>query len=164
MVNSGEDAARAVRAVHYPPSGTRGVGLARAQGYGFAFKEYREWLAANSIVVAQIEHIDAVENLEEILSTDGVDAFIVGPYDLSGSLGRPGEFDHPDVLSALQKVRETATRMGSVAGFHVIPPDWTEVERKIAEGYRFIGFSLDTLFLGTTSREGLKKIRGDGQR
>ncbi|MBI1911070.1 MAG: 2,4-dihydroxyhept-2-ene-1,7-dioic acid aldolase [Deltaproteobacteria bacterium] len=159
MVNSREDALRAVSSVNYPPRGTRGVGLARAQGYGFGFESYKEWLAENSVVIVQIEHIDAVCNLEDILSTKGVDAFIVGPYDLSGSLGRPGDFDHPDVASALNKIKRTAEKMNHVSGFHVIPPDWREVEKKKAEGYRFIAFSLDTLFLGTSCKEGLKKLK-----
>lgn len=160
MVNSREDALRAVRAANYPPRGSRGVGLARAQGYGFGFESYKEWLRENCVVVVQIEHADAIRNLDGILTTDGVDAFIVGPYDLSGSLGRPGEFSHPEVIAALEKVREAAGRTGALSGFHVIPPDWKEAEARIAEGYRFIGLSLDTLFLGVSCREGLGKLKG----
>src|SRR3989304_8512061 len=67
MVNSKDDAINAVNAVKYPPTGKRGVGLARAQGYGVAFDKYKEWVDRDSIVIVQIEHIKAVENLEEIL-------------------------------------------------------------------------------------------------
>lgn len=159
MVNSREDAVRAVRAANYPPRGARGVGLARAQGYGLGFERYKTWLRENCVVIVQIEHIEAVKNLESILATEGVDAFIVGPYDLSGSLGRPGKFEHPEVISALEKVKEAAARAGTPSGFHVIPPDWREASARIAEGYRFIGFSLDTLFLGASCGEGLKNLR-----
>jgi 2-dehydro-3-deoxyglucarate aldolase len=84
MVNTKEDAIKAVNAVKYPPVGTRGVGLARAQGYGMDFERYNNRLNRDSVVIVQIEHIKAVENLDDILSVDGVDAFFVGPYDLSG--------------------------------------------------------------------------------
>jgi len=153
MVNTREDAMRAVNAVKYPPLGTRGVGLARAQGYGFKFESYKEWMEKESVVIAQVEHIDAVNNLEDILSVEGVDAFIIGPYDLSGSLGVPGQFDHPDVLTALERVQKVSRRMDAVSGFHVIPPELAALKEKIDLGYSFIGFSLDTLFLGNGCRQ-----------
>ncbi len=159
MVNTKEDAVKAVNAVKYPPVGTRGVGLARAQGYGLDFEKYNNWVNKNSAVIVQIEHIKAVENLEEILSVEGVDAFIVGPYDLSGSIGRPGDFKHPDMVSALKKILEASKKLEKTAGFHVIPPDADSVVEKINAGYKFIGFSLDTLFLGTLCRDELSKIK-----
>lgn len=148
MVNSKSEAIRAVSAVKYPPVGARGVGLARAQGYGLEFEKYKKWVNKESVVIVQVEHIDAVENLEDILRTEGVDGFIVGPYDLSASLGRPGDFGHPDVKSALKRVSEVSRQVGKASGFHVIPPDSNELLKKAKEGYRFLAFSLDTLFLG----------------
>ncbi len=159
MVNSREDALRAISAANYPPRGTRGVGLARAQGYGLGFEGYKEWLCENCVTVVQIEHVQALRDLDGILATEGVDAFIVGPYDLSGSLGRPGELDCPEVAAALEEVKEAARRTGALSGFHVIPPDWREARARIAEGYRFIGLSLDTLFLGSSCSEELKNLR-----
>ena len=67
------------------------------------FKHYFDWQESNTLVVVQIEHITAVENLESILSVDGVDAYIVGPYDLSGSLGIPGKFNAPEFIDAMQQ-------------------------------------------------------------
>ncbi|MBF0541695.1 MAG: 2,4-dihydroxyhept-2-ene-1,7-dioic acid aldolase [Nitrospirae bacterium] len=160
MVNTKEDAQYAVDCVKYPPVGKRGVGLARAQGYGFGFEEYKRFDREDSIIIVLIEHIDAVKNIEEILSVDGIDAFIIGPYDLSASMGMPGEFNHPEVKKELQKVIEFSKTYKRSSGFHVVPPDPTLVTKKIDEGYRFIGFGLDTLFLGTSCREGLKFIRG----
>ena len=101
MINSPEEAEKAVAAVRYPPRGIRGVGLARAQGYGINFNDYTEWVNKESVVIVQIEHIDAINNLGKILSTDGVDGFIVGPYDLSASLGFPGQFDHTLMINAM---------------------------------------------------------------
>ncbi len=159
MVNCRDDAINAVNAVKYPPIGTRGVGLARAQGYGLEFERYKEWVIKESVVIVQIEHIEAVNHLEEILSVEGVDGFIVGPYDLSGSLGRPGEFEHPDVLDALRRVREISGTMNVASGFHVVPLEYKSVLEKIQEGYSFIAFSLDTLFLGNTCLAEVGKIR-----
>ena len=100
-VNSADEAIAAVNAVKYPPVGTRGVGLYRAQGYGYNFNDYLRWLENESVVIVQIEHIDAVKNIDEIFSVPGIDAFIIGPYDLSGSLGKPGAFDDKDVENAI---------------------------------------------------------------
>ncbi|MBP7055367.1 MAG: 2,4-dihydroxyhept-2-ene-1,7-dioic acid aldolase [Candidatus Omnitrophica bacterium] len=153
MINSARDALAAVRAVKYPPMGTRGVGLARAQGYGLGFSAYAGWVNRGSIVIAQIEHITAVDNLDEILAVDGIDAFIVGPYDLSASMGIPGKFEDLRVKNALSRIMRTAKVHKAVAGFHVIPPNAKEVLKKVREGYRFVGFSLDTLFLGAKCRD-----------
>ena len=159
MVNTADDAVNAVRAVKYPPVGSRGVGLARAQGYGMEFEKYKDWVNKESVVIVQIEHIKAVENLEKILSVKDVDGFIIGPYDLAGSLGRPGDFQHREVVEALLRVREIANRFPVVEGFHVIPPDAELVSEKIDEGYKLIGFSLDTLFLAKKCRSELDKVR-----
>ena len=159
MINTKEDARNAVNAVKYPPLGTRGVGLARAQGYGMDFERYKNRVNRDSVVIAQIEHIKAIENLEDILSTEGIDAFFVGPYDLSGSLGVPGQLKHPKVVKALGRVMKIAKRYKVVPGFHVVQPDVEGTEMKIKEGYKFIGYSLDTLFLGTKCTEDLKAIR-----
>ncbi len=159
MVNTKEDAMNAVSAVKYPPLGTRGVGLARAQGYGVSFEKYRDWVKKNSVVIAQIEHIDAVENLEEILDVAGVDGIMVGPYDLSGSIGKPGKFDDPQVKAALSRVLKVCGRKRKTAGFHVIPPNSGKLNEKIRDGYRFLAFSLDTLFLGRTCHGLMEKIK-----
>jgi len=159
MVNTREAALNAVKAVRYPPVGTRGVGLARAQGYGLEFEKYKNWVNKESIVIVQIEHIEAVENLEEILGTEGIDGFIVGPYDLSGSMSRPGDFENPSFKAALRKIMELSRKMRKPAGFHVIEPDASHFLKRFREGYRFLGFSLDTLFLGSSCRSEIMKIK-----
>jgi 2-keto-3-deoxy-L-rhamnonate aldolase RhmA len=159
MVNSVEEAKKAVAAVKYPPLGTRGVGLARAQGYGTQFENYKKWVNKDSIVIVQIEHVNAVRNFEKIVTTEGVDAFIVGPYDLSGSLGYPGNFTHPLVKENLNKVISQSKKLKINAGIHVIPPDYREVNKRIKEGYRFIALSLDTLLLARFTEDSLAKIQ-----
>jgi len=163
MVNSREDALRAVNAVKYPPRGTRGVGLGRAQNYGLNFEKYNRWQEKNSVVIVQIEHIDAVNNLEEILEVEGVDGFMIGPYDLSASLGMPGGFGHTDFKKALAKVNAVSMRINKARGIHVIQPDNIEVDRRIREGYNFIAFSFDALFLGRCCLDKLSKIKRKGR-
>lgn len=158
-VNTREEAERAVNAVKYPPVGTRGVGLARAQKYSLDLNSYLEWNAAESIVIVQIEHIEAVENLKEIMSVEGIDGLIVGRYDLSGSLGKPGAFDDAEVKDALERIGRIASEEGYLYGEHSVTTDATVVTRKIAEGCCFIGYGVDFLFLGESCRQGLKQIR-----
>ena len=159
MVNTKEDAEAAVNAAKYPPIGTRGVGLARAQGYGFDFDDYAASINKELVVIAQIEHINAVDNLEAILSVEGIDGCIIGPYDLSGSLGMPGDFDHPEVLAALKRVEKVCKEKKVVLGMHVIQPDCKLVVEQVSKGYTFLAFSLDILFLGTICREQMKKLK-----
>jgi len=152
MVNSADEAEQAVASVKYPPQGFRGVGLARAQEYGFGFEEYQNWNDRNSVVIVQIEHIDSVNNLEAILDVDGVDGFIVGPYDLSGSLGVPGKFDHPDVVAALEQVHKISGARNIMSGIHVVHPDPMVLDEKLRQGYRLVAYGLDSLFLGSGAR------------
>ena len=159
MVNSKKDAIAAVNAVRYPPSGNRGVGLARAQGYGLNLENYAQWVKDESMVIVQIEHINAVDNLQDILTVNGVDAFIVGPYDLSGSLGLPGNFDSQEVIAALERIQVVSKRLDVAAGYHVVPPRHDLVKEKIAEGYSLIAFGVDFLFLGEMCRGELENLK-----
>ena len=159
MINNENDARKAIEYSKYPPLGKRGVGLSRAQNYGFSFDDYKEWQANNLVVIAQIEHIDAVNNLDKIISTNGIDAIIVGPYDLSGSLGFPGEFDREEVRKALVKVKEICLNANFPMGYHIVAPDSALVNSTISEGYSFIAFSTDFYFLSENAQKSLKKIQ-----
>ena len=159
MVNTKNEAVRAVASVYYPPRGCRGVGLSRAQGYGKSFEDYRAWLSSEALVIVQIEHIQAVENLEAVLTVDGVDAFIVGPYDLSASLGSPGNFKDKRMLDAMNQITDIAEKISMPAGFHVVSPKPGLVKEKIEEGYTFIAYSADFLFLSEMCSKGHWEIR-----
>lgn len=155
MVNSGADALAAVQAVYYPPKGKRGVGLARAQGYGPRFHQYREWLERDgAVVIAMIEHIDGVNNLGEILAVEGIDGYFIGPYDLSSSMGLSGQLEHPDVLAAIERVRATARAMKKPGGVHVIEPIPARLREFMAQGFTFLAYSLDIRMLDATARAG----------
>ncbi|TFH12062.1 MAG: 2,4-dihydroxyhept-2-ene-1,7-dioic acid aldolase [Nitrosomonadales bacterium] len=161
MIKSAADAKTAVQAVYYPPRGQRGVGLARAQGYGAKFQQYRDWLEKNAVIVVMIEHIDAVNSIDSILSVDGIDAYIIGPYDLSGSMGRIGEFNHPEVTSAIERVLEAGNRLGKPGGIHVVEPDQNELRQRIAAGFSFIGYGLDIRILDTLCRSHIQSIKAN---
>jgi 2-dehydro-3-deoxyglucarate aldolase len=157
MVNSPADAKRAVAATRYAPRGTRGVGLARAQGYGVSFPEYLKWQEDNPVVIVQIEHKDAIAQLEEILTVPGVDGFIIGPYDLSCSMGIPGQFEKVEFIAAMKQICETGQKLGMPAGLHIVEPDLKRLEQTIAEGYTFIAYSVDMRMLDVSVRQGLAK-------
>ncbi len=158
-VSSREEAIKAVQSVKYPPFGKRGVGLSRAQSYGFGFEFYKDEKAKKIKLIVQIEHIDAVRNLESIIEVDGVDGTFIGPYDLSGSMGKPGRYDDDDVKEALLRYETVAKRYNKLIGFHVIQPNYDLVVEKMNKGYNFIAFSLDILFLGTIAREQMSQLK-----
>jgi len=160
MVKSRDEAHAAVRAVKYPPQGERSIGLARAQGYGVDFARYFEWQRDQSLVVVQIEHIDAVNNLESILTVPGVDAYIVGPYDLSGSIGLPGEFQASQFLEAMAQIRSVSEKLRVPGGVHIVEPDPQALKQCIDEGNRFIAYGVDTRMLDTVCRKGLQSVLG----
>jgi 2-dehydro-3-deoxyglucarate aldolase len=164
MINSREDAELAVAAAHYPPRGRRGVGLARAQGYGVKFHEYQKWAKKNIAVVVQIEHIDAVTNIRDILDVPGVSAAIIGPYDLSASMGLAGKFQHPDVVKALKSISEAVKNSNVPFGFHVVYPDVKAAAEKFRGGYSFIALGVDFVYLEGGSRTSLRELRQKGRR
>jgi 2-dehydro-3-deoxyglucarate aldolase len=159
MIKTKEEAQEAVSYVKYPPHGKRGVGLYRAQGYGTSFPSYKKWVDEEVVIIAQIEHIEAVNNIEDIITTDGIDGTIVGPYDLSGSMGHPGEFERDDVKEAIEDVKIACEKHNKPYGFHVIESDPARLQQRIDEGCTFLAYSLDFFFLGDSVREGMKNIK-----
>ncbi|WP_350286759.1 aldolase/citrate lyase family protein [uncultured Croceitalea sp.] len=161
MIKNANEARQAVSWVKYPPHGTRGVGLSRAQHYGTAFEEYKKWVQEESVVIAQIEHIEGVENLSEILDVEGIDGIIVGPYDLSASMGKPGMFYDEDVKDVLREIDKTTLEKSKNLGFHVIESDYKKVLQKLEMHYNFLAFSLDFFFLGDKAREQMKLLKSN---
>jgi 2-keto-3-deoxy-L-rhamnonate aldolase RhmA len=162
MVITAEDAESAIAATRYPSLGTRGVGLARAQGYGASFQEYLSWqsdIEKGPIVIVQIEHISAVNNLKEILNVKGVDAFIIGPYDLTCSMGIPGEFDNPRFKKTIKDIAEISLKAGAKSGLHIVEPDIEKLGEAIKTGYKFIAYSVDIRMLDVTARNGLDEAK-----
>jgi 2-dehydro-3-deoxyglucarate aldolase len=159
MIKSRTDALKAIDYAKYPPAGKRGVGLFRAQKYGIGFDEYKKWVDEELVIIAQIEHYDAVENIEEIITVDGVDGVIIGPYDLSGSMGHPGEYEREDVKNAIARVLKVCRENNTPSGFHVIESDPGKLNERIRQGCTFLAYSLDFFFLGDASRDGMSKVK-----
>ncbi|MBN2291238.1 MAG: hypothetical protein JXM70_02370 [Pirellulales bacterium] len=155
-VNTPEEADRAVKMARFPPEGTRGTALCRASDFGRNFPEYFNEHNGKSLVVVMIEHIQAVEHVEAILATPGVDAALIGPYDLSASMELPGQLDHAHVLTAQQAILTACKAAGVPAGIHVVHVNSDEIERRIGQGYRFIACGLDTEFIMYGCRTMLK--------
>lgn len=159
MVKSKAEAMEAINYAKYPPIGKRGVGLFRAQKYGIGFDDYKKWVNEELVIIAQIEHIEAVENIEDIITTEGIDGVIIGPYDLSGSMGYPGEYHREDVQKAIADVLSACKEHNVSSGFHVIESDPVKLQERINQGCTFLAYSLDFFFLGDCAREGMHKIK-----
>lgn len=159
MVCSKEDAIQAVNYAKYPPVGKRGVGLYRASGYGTKFEEYKRWVNEELVIIAQIEHIDAVKNIDEILEVHGIDGTIIGPYDLSGSMGYPGEFERDDVKKAVSKVLESCKKYNIPSGFHVVDTNPEAIKQKIEQGCTFLAYGIDYFFMRDAATNGMNKLK-----
>jgi 2-dehydro-3-deoxyglucarate aldolase len=159
MIRTADELRQAVKSAQYPPKGRRGIGYSRANNYGLDFKKYFNCFNDDVVVVAQIEDISAVNDIEEIFSVKEIDSFIIGPYDLSGSINKTGCFDDPEVKAAIQKVLDAAKRRRITPGIHVIPPDVNEVRQRINEGFKFIAVSMDTYMLGTLASQLFQSLR-----
>lgn len=159
MVCSKEDAIQAVNYAKYPPFGKRGVGLYRASKYGTKFEEYKKWVNEELVIIAQIEHIDAVNHIDEILKVEGIDGTIIGPYDLSGSMGYPGEFEREDVKEAVAKVLDKCKEYNVPSGFHVVDTNPEQLKRKIEQGCTFLAYGIDYFFMRDAAMNGMHKIK-----
>ena len=137
-------------ACRWPPAGKRGVGFSRANLFGKHFDEYRQE-AQSPLLVSQIENISAVNNLEEILQVDGLDAIIVGPYDLSASMGITAKFDNEDFVTIMDRIINLCNQYKVPCGDHVVQPDPNLLEKRIHQGYRFLAYSTDAIFLYLSS-------------
>ncbi len=162
MVSNADEVKKIISWMKYPPLGKRGFGIARAQGYGFDFNEYiSHWNRVSSLIV-QIESIEAVNNIEEVVSFDEVDAVMVGPYDISGSLGIPGQLERPKVKDAAKRVIAACRKYKKGCGTQVIEPDMKNVAAKIEDGYTFIVLASDIFVLWKWSakmRDIVKRIK-----
>ncbi len=157
QINTAEHAAEVVRLAKYPPAGSRGVGVARAQGYGLHLSEYVSTANERTAVVVQAEHIEAVRNIEAIVRVPGIDAVLVGPYDLSASMGKPGQVDDVEVRQAIDRVttacRDAGVRLG-IFGVSV-----AAVKPYLDQGYTLVVVGVDTLLLAQAAQAMLTEMK-----
>ena len=155
LVSTAEEAKLAVRSTRYPPSGIRGVGPRRAASYGLRSAEYFNE-ADKVVVVVQIETREAVENIESILAIEGVNAFFVGPNDLSFSFGCRSWREEP-VLKALEKVAEASRSTGVPGGMYC--PDDESLKHALSLGFKLIALGSDYRYLIAGARARLERAR-----
>lgn len=151
MVESAEEAERIVEAVRYPPEGRRGAAPARASGYGRTFGEYFENANEGIVTVVQVETERAVENIEEILAVDGVDAIQVGQGDLSASVGAFGEWEDDAFRTALSRAVEAAHDKDVPVGMLALDTDG--IDRWLDAGVDFVTVGVDVAYLREGSSE-----------
>ncbi|MBF89526.1 MAG: 4-hydroxy-2-oxovalerate aldolase [Candidatus Marinimicrobia bacterium] len=146
----------------YPPLGKRGYGIARAQGYGHDFEEYSSKWNMNSILIIQVESIQAVENINELLKFKEIDGVMIGPYDISGSLDIPGKINHPKVQAAGKRVVDVCKSHGKACGTQDIDPSQKSIEQAFKDGYSFVILASDVFILwkwGEKIRDMIKTFR-----
>jgi len=160
-VETAEDAREIVRCAKYPPAGERGFGLRSAvTDYANAsVPDTIAWSNAETMIMAQVESGRCLENLDEIAATPGIDVLLVGPNDLSISLGVPGQLLHPTMQEAYRRVAEAAARHQIAGGLH--PGDLKIVEYGRSVGMRCLMYSSDVRMLLGAGRQAVQALRGD---
>lgn len=159
MVNTPEEIEAIIGHLKYPPVGRRSYGVSRAQTYGFDFDSYITNWNDTSTFIIQVESIQSVNNIEKLLAFDEIDGVMVGPYDISGSLGVPGQTSHPLVIEASRKVIAACERFGKSCGTQVADASPESVQALFGLGYTYaiLGSDLFVLWKWAEQMQGLIK-------
>jgi 2-dehydro-3-deoxyglucarate aldolase len=147
MVERPEQVQTLIGDIKYPPAGGRTYGVNRAQAYGFDFDEYIQSWNATSTFLLQIESIKGVENIEQLLAFDEVDGVMIGPLDIAGSLGVPGQTLHPLVIEASRKVIAACEKYGKSCGTQVADVNPETVKAVFDLGYNYVILGSDLFVL-----------------
>ncbi|RLC60919.1 MAG: hypothetical protein DRI01_09345 [Chloroflexi bacterium] len=158
QINTQAEAKAVVEAVKYPPQGRRGLAAVRAADYGLttSLKEYTIKANQETLVIVQIETMDAVNNLDEFLSVEGIDVFFIGPSDLSASMGYVGEPNHPEVQAMIEKLIQRIHAAGKVAG--TVAYTHEALAKAKERGFQFIVHGI-TAMITKSGREYLEIAR-----
>lgn len=159
MVESDEQARRIVRAAKYPPGGARGA------AFGIAHDDYQggdivtKMASANDeqLLIAQIETVAGVASADRIAATEGIDVLWIGHFDLTASLGVPGQFGHPAYLHAVDRVLEACSRHGKTPG--IMAGKVVTAQSLVRQGFRAVAYSGDLWILGQALKAGIDDIR-----
>ncbi|MBO9514540.1 MAG: HpcH/HpaI aldolase/citrate lyase family protein [Variovorax sp.] len=157
MVDTPAQAEAIVRAMRYPPQGIRGMGGARASGWG-RFPAYAKEANDRVCLLVQVESREALANVDAIAAVDGVDGVFIGPADLSASMGYVGNSNHPDVQAAIEDTLARIGRAGKAAG--ILTPDETLAKRYLELGALFVAVGLDTNLLVRTTTALAARFKG----
>ncbi len=155
LVNDAQEAAAAVKATRYPPQGIRGLGPRRAANYGLD-RDYITVANKELLVMVQIETREAVRHFDEILAVDGVDAYFIGPNDLSCSLGHLGEPNHPEVEATIDDLIQRGKKAGVPGG--ILTSDRELAHKRIEQGFQFINIGADIQLLHQVANTWLRDL------
>lgn len=158
QVHTAEQAQMIVNACKYSPEGNRGVGIGRAHRYGMKFEEYLQTANKTTAVIVQAESRQAVDNIDAIAAVDGVDAILIGPYDLSASLGKIGQVQDPVVLSAIEQIQQACNKHNVKLGYFGVSAE--AVMPAIERGFTLITVGVDCLFVQQSAQRTLETLRG----
>lgn len=160
MVNSGIDCKTLSSLIKFPPLGRRSFGVNRAHEYGRSFNEYVSNWNDDSVFIAQIETKEAVKEIDAILDNPLLDGVMIGPYDLSGSLGVPGETNHPLVLEAEKSILNACKKRSKACGTQLA--DFTEKTfgKTLERGYSFVFASSDLFVLNNWASSVTSILKG----
>jgi 2-keto-3-deoxy-L-rhamnonate aldolase RhmA len=157
MVNTASEAAAAVASCLYPPAGRRGFGAGRAAGYGMDYPEYQATANRSIAVIVQIEHFEAVANVDEIARVPGLTGLFIGPTDLSASMGLLGQDDHPRMVDAISRVLDAGQRAGLPVGMFCASEE--QAIQRIGQGAKFVAWTNDLALLARSAATSAGLIR-----
>lgn len=158
QVNDEESARELVRVAKYPPAGCRGFAATRAGGFGTTpISDYLHEANDEVMLIVQCETEEAVRNIDAIASIDEIDMIFIGPYDLSLSLGVPGELFHPKMLDAFERVITASNQYGKLTGTFVSSTE--EVEKRIDQGFTYLTYGLDHYIFSQTCAKIANNVR-----
>lgn len=161
MVESAEQARRIVAAAKYPPAGRRGAafGVAHDNYQGGDIVDKMKSANSETILIAQIETADGVRNAREIAAVDGIDVLWIGHFDLSNSLGIPGQFDHPDFCRAVDDVLAACREHNRIPGF--MAADASDGRRLLEQGFRMLACGGDLWVYQTALRQNITALQAE---
>lgn len=160
MVNTPSEVEAIISHLKYPPIGNRSYGVNRAHAYGFDFDDYiKNWNDTSSFII-QVESITAVNNINELLEFDEIDGVMIGPYDISGSLGVPGQTNHPDVIKASREVIQACEKFGKSCGTQVADVNRQNIDALFDLGYTYAILGSD-LFVLWKWAEQMRELMSD---
>jgi len=158
QVNSTELADSIAKAAHYHPEGHRGLAMPRAAAYGsMPIDRYFSKCREETLVTAQIESAEGLAPLDEIAAVPGIDVIFLGPFDLSHSLGIPGQVEDPRIKDAERRIVEVCKANGKAAGIFVVNGE--AAQERARQGFRYITIAMEAMFLSSAAAQALKTAK-----
>lgn len=157
QVHNSRQAKEIIKQCKYSPVGDRGIGIGRAHKYGIEFERYLENANKETAVILQAESAEAVKNIDDIVNIKGIDAILIGPYDLSASLGLPGQIDHPNVQKAINKIITSCKTANVRTGFFGVTSQAVLPYKE--KGFTLLTVGVDTGFIIKSASQTLAEMK-----